>query len=277
MQEVQNLKNALSHKKLFRQLTVCKNVEKEEGKMGTPIASVASVPTKGVVSRIVGIFTSPRAVMEDIVAHPNWLIPLIIVLMLGMTNAYLFTDLGMQAGIEQVRNNPKMTQEQIDVATKAMQERMASPWRYVGIVAAPIFIVVACLLIAGVFLFSGNVLLGGEAKFKTIFSVVSWSSLIGVLAAAVNVPIMLAKQSLEEATSLSVLLSPDDKNTFLYKLLSKVEIFTIWEIAVMGIGLAVAYKFSTGKATGIVVAWWLIYVLISVGLSTLFGGMMFGG
>lgn len=246
--------------------------------MNTSGASAATMAAqKSVVDRIIGIFTAPRAAMEDIVARPTWLVPFIILAVFAMGSAYLLMDVGMQAAIEQMQNNPKMTQEQIDMATKAMEGRMASPLRYLGVAVPPIGILVVWVIIAGVFMFSGNVVMGGEAKFKTIFAVLAWSGLIGALSTLVNTPIMLSKQSIEASTSLSVLLSPDAKNTFLYKLLGHFEIFTIWEVVVMSIGLAVAYKFSTGKAAGIVIAWWVIWILISTAFSSLFGGMMFGG
>jgi hypothetical protein len=94
--------------------------------------------------------------------------------------------------------------------------------------------------------------------------------MISVLGSIINIPVMANRQVMESATSLSILLSPDAKDTFLYNLLSQIDLFWIWWVVVMGFGLAAAYKFSTRKAMTTVFVLWAIFVAISVGVKSMF-------
>jgi hypothetical protein len=120
--------------------------------------------------------------------------------------------------------------------------------------------------------------MGGEAKFKKVFSVVAWSSLVGVLAGIIKTPLILSKGTLQGVTtSLAILLptpEPGQSPSVLYQLLTKFDVFTIWTIALYCIGLAVIYKFTTKKSATLVISLWIIWIIISVALGSIFGGML---
>ncbi len=58
-------------------------------------------------------------------------------------------------------------------------------------------------------------------------------------------------------------------------LLSSLDLFSVWTVALLAIGYAIATKVSRGKAAGIVIAMWVVYVGVKVGLAAL--GSAFGG
>jgi len=70
--------------------------------------------------------------------------------------------------------------------------------------------------------------------------------------------------------SLAALMSDEARKTFLYQLLSKVDIFWIWWLAVYSIGLAVIYKMKTQKMATTVGTVYLIYAVVAAALSGLF-------
>jgi fatty acid desaturase len=65
-------------------------------------------------------------------------------------------------------------------------------------------------------------------------------------------------------------MSDEARKTFLYQLLSKVDIFWIWWLAVYSIGLAVIYKMKTQKMAMAVAAVYLIYAVAAAALTALF-------
>lgn len=225
-------------------------------------ASVSPKPM-GVFERFIGVFTSPAATMRDIAAHPTWLPPMIIAVLVALVFSIFSQDLILERQRTEVRKrNPEMTEQQLAVMEK--MTKISTP--IMAVVMTPI----VYLLIGGVLLFTGNVLLGGEAKFKTLFATASWSGVISVLSTLINAPVMKARGVLESATSLAFLLPPEDNETPLYFLLSQIDLFTLWWVIVLGFGFAAAYKFTTQKSMTVLFIWWAALAAVGFGVKMMF-------
>ncbi len=228
----------------------------------------------GPIGRIIGIFTSPRETFESINQKPTWLVPFLMSVILTIVMTFLLTDIGLQDRIDmlQARGVP---QEQIDMQSQ-MQE---GPLRYISGIFIPIGTLLVWVVISALFLFGGNTIMGGETKFKKVFCVVAWSSLIGVLGGIIKTPLILSKGTTRGVTtSLAILLPTPElgqSGSVLYRLLTRFDVFTIWTIALYCIGLAAIYQFTTKKAAILVLTLWAIYIIIAVAFGSLLGG--FGG
>jgi hypothetical protein len=226
----------------------------------------AAVPqAKNPFERIIGVFVSPEPTMQDIAARPSWLIPLIILMVIGAFSGFFLKEVILQSQLEAMEKR-NMTAEQIEQARPMMEKMMTYTAPLMPLIVTPLMY----LVIAGVLMFVGSVILGGEARFASLFSVTCWSGMISVLGSIINIPVMANRQVMESATSLSILLSPDAKDTFLYNLLSQIDLFWIWWVVVLGFGFAAAYKYSTRKAMTTVFVLWAIFIAISVGIKSMF-------
>ncbi|MCA9743747.1 MAG: YIP1 family protein [Deferribacteres bacterium] len=214
------------------------------------------------ISRIIGVITSPRPTFDDIVQRPTWLVPFVLVVALGVLNSYLLIDLIAKAQVEQMSQNPNVTEQQIEMTTNITK---SYGWMF-AIVTTPLFYVI----VGAVLLFTGNVILGGESRFKVLFSVTCWSGVISIITSAITVPIMLSRGAIESPTSLAFLAPSDDKTSFLYSLLSSLDLLTIWYVAVMGIGVAAAYKFTNQKGITVTATWWIILIVVGAGWRAMF-------
>jgi hypothetical protein len=88
----------------------------------------------------------------------------------------------------------------------------------------------------------------------------------------VKFPLIMMKENLNVQTSLALLLSSNDKDTFLYSVFSSFDIFTIWQVVLVSMGLGVLYKYTTKKAFSAVFILWVIWILVKSVFSTVFGG-----
>ncbi len=228
-----------------------------------------------VFEKIIGIFSSPRDTFVAIDNKPNWLIPFVIIVLVVIISQFLVLDIGMNDQIEAMKARG-LSSDQIQTA----QEHMQGPMKYIGFIFAPIIILIVWLILAGIFLFTGNTIMGGKAQFKNILAVISWSGLIGIVQAALRTYLVISNgTSFGVTTSLAILLpTPQvgESKTLLYRLLSRFDIFTIWTLVLWIIGLAVVYKFSTKKSATMVLTLWAIYIVLVVALGSLLGGI-FGG
>jgi hypothetical protein len=226
----------------------------------------------GVFEKIAGIFISPRETFESLDRRPSWLVPFIIIAVMTLGMTVLTRDIGMQDMMAKFQAR-EMPQEQIDkIATQSQ-----GVGKYIQMVLIPVATLAIWAIFAGILLFCGNTLLGGSAKFKKVFSMMSWSSLVGGLAILVNTAIILSKGTTQGVTtSLAVLLPVpglSDKPSLIYRLLSKIDLFTIWSLILWTIGLSVIYKFTMKKSAGLVIALWAVWIVISIAFGSLFGPM----
>lgn len=233
--------------------------------MSETIGAVAVPQSKGALERIIGIFVSPAETMRDIVARPNWLLPLLLVAVVGSVGSIFLKDAIVQQQIEGMQKK-NMSQEQIDQALPMMEKIMTYTVPLFALIMTPLWY----LIIAGIGMLVGNVILGGEAKFSTLFSVVSWSGIITILSSLVNIPVMASRQSMESATSLGSFFVAEENKTFFHHLLGQIDLFALWWVAVLGFGIAAAYKFSTKKAMTTVFVVWAICALGAAAFKSMF-------
>jgi len=232
--------------------------------MAENIGAAVMPQSKGVFERIIGIFVSPAETMRDIVARPSWLLPLLLVTVVSATGTYFLKDVIVQQEIEKM-DKKNMTEE---------QRKQAMPFMDMMGIIAPVmtlvFTPVMFLIFAGIGMFVGNVILGGETKFSTLFAVTCWSGMITVLSYLINIPVMANRETMESATSLGSFFAAEENKTFFHHFLGQIDLFALWWVVVLGFGVAAAYKFSTKKAMTTVFVVWAIFALGGAAFKSMF-------
>jgi hypothetical protein len=219
--------------------------------------------------KVIGVFTSPAKTFASIAQSPSWIVPVAIIIVINLVFIFAVRDILVQETLTQ--QEEKMLEQGLD-SEQIDQALSRAEWgiRNFAPVTGVVFPLILLLIIAGVFLFVGNAILGGLATFKKVFSVTAYSSLIGSLAALIMLPIVLANETMQVSFSLATLMSEEARGTFLYQLLAKVDIFWIWWIAVQSIGLAAIYKMKTQKMAKAVVIVYGIYAIIASAITAAF-------
>jgi hypothetical protein len=228
--------------------------------------------TMGGAFKIINTFFEPKKVFESLKNKPTWLVPFIIVALLGMGYYYFAYPMIMSEQIAKIEANERIPDSQKELIIERMGESDHPPLWQLGI--SPVGVLIYFALASTVLFFVFNVLLGGDSTFRKVVSVYFYSALVGIPATLVKFPLILAKKSADVQTSLALLLSPDAKETFLYKILSSFDIFVIWQVILVSLGMGALYKYSTKKAFTTVFILWIIWIFLKSGLSSLFGGML---
>jgi hypothetical protein len=220
--------------------------------------------------RLIGIFSSPRETFESIDHKPTWLVPFLITVIVAIGLNFLVMDIGIKDQIAKMEAMG-VPPERID----AVETQMQGPMRYVQIVAIPVVTLILWAILSGILLFGSNIILGGEAKFKKVFSVLAWSNLVSLLGGIVKTLLILSKGTVHGvSTSLAILLPTPglaDKPSVFYRVLSKVDIFIVWQLILWMIGLAVINRFTTKKSATFVIPLWIFWIVISVVLGNVLG------
>ena len=215
--------------------------------MSTTAAAGVTPAPMNVFARFIGIITAPRATFASVAAHPKILGMLLLTVVISAFGAALpmTTDAGKQAAIDkQVQTMEAFGRPVDDKMYAAFQKGTAIlPYTTGGgmLVGMPImFAVFAGILFA---VFNGG--MGGEARYKQIYAVVVHSGVIGALQQLFAGPLNYFRGAVSSPTSIGVLLPMLDEKSFIGRLLGMIDIFTIWSVLVLAIGLGVLYRRKT--------------------------------
>ncbi|HOX85047.1 MAG TPA: YIP1 family protein [bacterium] len=250
----------------------------------TPNPKPAASQDLGLISRIINVFAAPQLTFRAVQIRPAWVIPLIVLILIGVLVGEVVGPIAMREQTEKAIDMLRardMSQEQIDAAMQAMENNpMTKAMRHP--VARALVIVLVSLLsvffLAALWLLVGKVIFEGRVTFGQMLGLVTYHSFISTLGGLIKLPLMVAKSSVDVHFSLATFLNITPTGflqNFFYALMSKIEIFSIWSLAVLAIGLAVLVS----KPLKSVLPWVIgIYAIYYLGSSAFYAlGAMLGG
>jgi hypothetical protein len=133
-------------------------------------------------------------------------------------------------------------------------------------------------ILVSIFLYFGGILLDAhQINFKTVFTVVVYSECIIILMGIINLLLLYVKgaDSINNVTDLHVIIGLDyllaDKphNIPLFTFLNSFNVFSVWYMATLTIGISIVTSFSKLKSAILVTFIWLLGVGVHVILAML--------
>lgn len=233
-------------------------------------------PAKTFPERLIGIFISPTEVLADVARKPDFVLPLIICVLAAITvTETLLAKIGMERivrlSIEQSGRASSMSPERMDQAVHQGVIIGGVIAHIAGVVGVPIFI----LVIAGLGLLILNVVFSAPAKFKTVFSLVSYAYLVSLLGSLMAMALIFFgdPDRFDSQNPIPVtvgfFLNPRTISRPLYVIASSFNLFTIWFVILVAIGLAeaVGRKVKPLSIFMIYAGLWIVWVLGRAGLA----------
>lgn len=228
--------------------------------------------------RVIGVLINPRETFADIARKPSWLLPVIVMAVLGIGVAYMMNQrIDWYAYIRhQIEISPRtanMSAEQINQAAQ-MQSRFSPPFAYgIGVLGGLLGSLIIGLVYWGAF----NLFASAGARFMQAWGVAAHAMMTSIVSSPLLILVLFFKQRGEVdpetmlASSANAFLS-EGAPRWLVSLTSSLELFWFWTMFLLAVGFAAINpkKLSTGKALTIVVGVWLVWVLIKVGLAAAF-------
>jgi len=254
-----------------------------EGTPMTDTATGAPLPTvapKGFFTRVIGVFTSPRETFVDIAERPSFLGAIILsLLLIVVPSAGLsMTARGKEMAIDQAYRGMQATERMLgrplpDQVYEQMEEGVRRQRFPIGQVVGQVVIVPIVFAIeAGILFVVFTSIMGGDRTFKQVLAVVAFASLIGAAGALFAFPIMYAKAAYSSPTTMAVFVPFLDARSFVATFLGWIDLFRLWWILNLAIGLAVLYKKRTTPIAisllGVYGVFAVVATLISYALSS---------
>jgi hypothetical protein len=223
------------------------------------------------------VFSSPTEAFADLApSEPKpslWLITFILSIVLASSfSIIMFSNETLKAQFMETQNQAiqkqvdsgKMTADQADQARSRM-ENMGGMFIAFGIIGSVVVISLAffgaalALWLVGKFALKST---SGYTKYLEMYGISTW---IGILGGIVTLLMVVGFNTMHATPSaaLAIYTSFDPLNTT-HKLLAALNVFSVWQAIVIGIGLGKLSGKSSMIGIGIAVGLWIVWVLIQV-------------
>ena len=233
----------------------------------------------GEVSRVTGILFEPVKTFEDIARRPTWILPMALIILVVLVMLALFAQhVGWERAIrQQAQTNQRLMQMSPDQRESAiqMQIRFSGVGSYVGVILG---VPIVDLIWAGILLGIVKGMMAAQVRFKQVFSVVAWAGIPGLISTILTIIVMFLKNpddfNLQNPLVFNpgALMDPLTTPKFLYSLATSLDLFMIWMLILIGLGLKAAggRSLSTGGAMAAVFVPWIIWTLGKASLAGMF-------
>jgi hypothetical protein len=188
------------------------------------------------------------------------------VLIAGFQTLPLTTPAGKQAALEQQVQQRQAFGIQTSDEAYAQMEKMQNVMPYITggsiVVISPIIVLIFTGILFAVF----NAALGGEASFKQVMSIVVHAGVISTVSAVLSGTVNYFTGRVGTVTNMGALLPMLPEKSFGSHLLGAVDLFLVWWIIVLAMGLGVLYKRRTQP---IAISLLCVYAVIALGIALL--------
>jgi hypothetical protein len=199
------------------------------------------------LARLIGMIRSPYATLSRAVVRPQSfdLAVLILGISVACSVGFLMTDVGRLAALDQhVRILESLGVAVTDDAYHQLR-RWQPYWPAVNAVVTlagwPVLWICAAAIISVV----GQRVGQGRATFGQVLTVLVHASAVFALRALIATPIDYERESLGGSTSLFILMPGFGESSFGGRLLAAVDIFAVWWVVLVAMGLSILYQTRT--------------------------------
>jgi len=201
-------------------------------------------PPGNLLVRLARVFVAPGELFERLRERPVWLDALLLLVVLSLLATLLVPrELmieAMQAGL-----GPEADPEAGEAIAEFAESGLFTVFR-VG--TAVLFPPLVTLAIAALLGFVYNLVLGGTASFRQLYSVTVHGYLVAQVGALVMVPVLVATGDPNSRLALHLLVPGLDPEGYPHRLLSGLDVFGLWTAVVLGIGVGRLYPKRSVRA-----------------------------
>jgi hypothetical protein len=213
--------------------------------------------------------------MEAVAAAPEWagLLALLATVSFAVSAAFFATDVGQQALVDQwERTALAFGQPVSDARYAQLQEwstRGVSYAAVTSVLAGPLTAFGLSALVFGIF----TTWRGGRASFRQVLAVVVHAGVILTLRQLISTPVNYARESVGSPTTLVGLLSGIDEGSAVARLFGLIDVFVVWWLIVLTVGLAVLYRLPAPRVAALSIGVYVAMALLLVGTMAILGGV----
>lgn len=228
------------------------------------------------VERVVDVFVAPSKTFTDILRSATWWLPFVIMVIVTMgVTIVVDKQVGFTRVAEnQIRQNPKQEDQLNSLTPEQRAERMrgiTTGYRYSSY-ASFVFILIFVAIAALLYWASFNFGLGAHTTYGQMFAVWMYASLPRLLTGLLTILTLLFggnadAYDMRNPVGTNLAYYMPDAAPWLKAFLSFFDVIGLWVLVLLIIGTAIVAKVERGKAAIVVVGWWLVGLVVSIGIA----------
>ena len=237
-------------------------------------AAVPPAPTLGFLGRVVGVIVSPKETFAHIARDPRPFAMLAFVSIVAAVGTAIFfrTEVAQLAWLDAAVRQREAFGAEVDDNTYAAMERIAGYMGYIVPFYALVVGPIVTMIIAGILKAAFAVISGAEATFKQTLGVVAAAGVVILVQQGFVLPLNYVRETMTSATSLGAFLPMLAEDSFAARFLGTIDLFLVWWLTVMAIGLGVLFRRSTTTIALTLYGIYLVIALAVAGVTTMAGG-----
>jgi hypothetical protein len=231
-----------------------------------------------------GLIDRPVATFQAIATQSNWLMwaaPLLVLIVSLAVLVIVQTPYALVVARQQAETQlATLPEAQAQAARTGLEMTMSLPFMLAtGLGFGALALIIATLAQATLLYFTA-LISGGETTFGAVFRMSAWSRLPMALAALAQAGFIAVTGRLIQYPGLSFPVASgdlmQDARNPVFVLLSGLDLFWLWHLLLVGLGLAVVARIGRGKAFLLTLVYAALFLGFTVLPTLLFGGMMAG-
>lgn len=226
------------------------------------------------LARLVGVFVAPSRTFAAIAQRPTWILPVAVAAGLALPLSELILSRMNWRAVMSARmagSAHKLTDAQMD----GIVERMRGlSWMWdVFAVLAPVLVT---LVVAGA-LWAACQAFGWEVRFPQSLGITAHAFFPATLASAALLVVLWNRDTIDPETVGDLLhtnlgfLVDARSDRVLHGLLGSLDLFALWSMALMVLGLSAAARASRARVAALVASLWALFVLGKAGIAAFRG------
>ncbi len=245
--------------------------------------------------KLVGVFAEPKIMYEKTSHFPprtvDWIVPLLVLIILSIISSYIVMSnpeiaynikheqlAKMEKSFQEMVDKGQITKEQAQEQMNKIEERMSGG---TNIVQTSVFLIIKVFLfffiVTGIYFIAARFIFKGDGNYASAMVANGLTAYIDIIQVIVATILTIITGRLVMDTSVAAFMNID-KSTFAGFWLGKLDVITIWSLAIVSIGLAKMFKSERmGKYFIFIFGLWIIWGLLIFGLGQAVPFMRFLG
>ena len=225
-------------------------------------------------TRVVGIILSPRLTYEAILRDPRWLGVLILCFLVDASARALLleTEIGQLALLDQWERTADAFGRGITDAEYAAMDAASRNGAAYGVATAFLGGPVLVFALSGLLFALFRSRAPSSVTYPRVLAVVTYASVILALREVIGAPVSYARETLASPATLALFFAVVDEASPFARFFSIIDLFVIWWIAVLALGMGLLVQRPARRLAGVFVGAYVTLAVILTAAMAAAGG-----